>query len=70
VQKVDEISILWIAAPVTGLIIQPIIGYFSDRTWTKLGRRRPYFWLVLIFIALHIYYAQFCLLWIAAEPCG
>jgi maltose/moltooligosaccharide transporter len=41
--KVDEIPILWIAAPVTGLIIQPIIGYFSDRTWTKLGRRRPYF---------------------------
>ncbi len=41
--NVDQIPILWIAAPVTGLIIQPIIGYFSDRTWTKLGRRRPYF---------------------------
>ena len=41
--KVDEIPILWIAAPVTGLVIQPIIGYFSDRTWTRLGRRRPYF---------------------------
>lgn len=41
--KIDEIPILWIAAPVTGLIIQPIIGYFSDRTWTRLGRRRPYF---------------------------
>ena len=40
---IDEISILWIAAPVTGLIVQPIVGYFSDRTWTKLGRRRPYF---------------------------
>lgn len=40
---VDAIPILWIAAPVTGLIIQPIIGYFSDRTWTRLGRRRPYF---------------------------
>ena len=40
---VDQIPILWIAAPVTGLIIQPIIGYFSDRTWTSLGRRRPYF---------------------------
>lgn len=41
--KIDEIPILWIAAPVTGLIIQPIIGHYSDKTWTKLGRRRPYF---------------------------
>ena len=41
--KVDDIPILWVAAPLTGLIIQPIIGYFSDRTWTRLGRRRPYF---------------------------
>jgi maltose/moltooligosaccharide transporter len=38
-----DIPILWLAAPLTGLIIQPIIGYYSDRTWTKLGRRRPYF---------------------------
>ena len=41
--RVDDIPILWIAAPVTGLIVQPIVGYFSDRTWTRLGRRRPYF---------------------------
>ena len=41
--KVENIPILWIAAPVTGLIVQPIIGYFSDRTWNRLGRRRPYF---------------------------
>lgn len=41
--NVDDIPILWIAAPLTGLIVQPIIGYFSDRTWTRLGRRRPYF---------------------------
>jgi len=39
----DEIAILWLAAPLTGLIVQPIIGYFSDRTWNRLGRRRPYF---------------------------
>ncbi len=41
--NVDDIPILWVAAPMTGLIIQPIIGYFSDRTWNKLGRRKPYF---------------------------
>ena len=41
--KPDEIAILWLAAPVTGLLVQPIIGYFSDRTWCRLGRRRPYF---------------------------
>jgi maltose/moltooligosaccharide transporter len=41
--NVDEIPILWIAAPVTGLIVQPIIGYLSDRTWGRLGRRRPFF---------------------------
>lgn len=41
--SIDEIPILWIAAPVTGLIIQPIIGHMSDRTWNRLGRRRPYF---------------------------
>lgn len=40
----DEIPGLWLAAPMTGLIIQPIVGYFSDRTWhPKLGRRRPFF---------------------------
>jgi len=37
------IPILWLAAPLTGLIVQPIIGYYSDRTWVRLGRRRPYF---------------------------
>jgi maltose/moltooligosaccharide transporter len=39
----SEIAFLWLAAPLTGLIVQPIIGYFSDRTWNRLGRRRPYF---------------------------
>ena len=41
--EIDDIPILWVAAPLTGLIVQPIIGYLSDRTWTKLGRRKPYF---------------------------
>lgn len=39
----SSLAILWVAAPVTGLIVQPIIGHFSDRTWGHLGRRRPYF---------------------------
>ncbi len=39
----SDIAYLWLAAPVTGLIVQPLVGYYSDRTWTKLGRRRPYF---------------------------
>ena len=41
--SIDDLPILWIAGPVTGLIVQPIIGYYSDRTWNRLGRRRPYF---------------------------
>ena len=41
--SIDSIPILWIAAPVTGLIIQPIIGHMSDNTWNRLGRRRPFF---------------------------
>src|SRR5690349_3721584 len=41
--KPEDIPILWLAAPLTGLIVQPIIGSMSDRTWNRLGRRRPYF---------------------------
>jgi len=40
---VHHLSWFWLVAPITGMIVQPIIGYFSDRTWNKLGRRRPYF---------------------------
>ena len=38
-----QIPILWLAAPLTGLLVQPVIGHLSDRTWNRLGRRRPYF---------------------------
>ncbi|MEM7763437.1 MAG: MFS transporter [Pseudomonadota bacterium] len=41
--EMDALPLLWVAAPLTGLIVQPIIGYMSDNTWTRLGRRRPYF---------------------------
>ncbi|MFC0182892.1 maltose/moltooligosaccharide transporter [Pseudarcicella hirudinis] len=40
---VEHLSLFWLAAPLTGMIVQPIIGHYSDRTWTKLGRRRPFF---------------------------
>ncbi len=40
----DAIPFLWIAAPLTGLLVQPIVGYLSDRTWhPKFGRRKPFF---------------------------
>jgi maltose/moltooligosaccharide transporter len=41
--KEEDIAFLWLAAPLTGLIVQPIVGYFSDRTWNRLGRRKPFF---------------------------
>ncbi|MDB5710119.1 MAG: major facilitator superfamily protein [Sphingomonas bacterium] len=40
--NIDQLPILWIAAPITGLLVQPVIGHLSDRTWGPLGRRRPY----------------------------
>ena len=42
----SQLAILWLAAPVTGLFVQPVIGYLSDRTWNRFGRRRPS-WLFL-----------------------
>ncbi|MCZ6899260.1 MAG: MFS transporter [Bacteroidetes bacterium] len=65
--NVDEIPILWIAAPVTGLIVQPIIGYMSDNTWNRFGRRRPYFLVgaILASIALFIM-PNSPFLWVAA----
>jgi maltose/moltooligosaccharide transporter len=48
----SQLAILWLAAPVTGLLVQPIVGYLSDRTWNRLGRRRPYFLVGAIFASL------------------
>jgi len=63
----DELPILWVAAPLTGLIVQPIIGYMSDRTWNRLGRRRPFFLVgaILSSIAL-IFMPNSPALWVAA----
>ena len=65
---IDKIGFLWVAAPLTGLLVQPIIGYMSDRTWhRKWGRRRPFFFIgsVLASIALFLM-PQSTMLWMAA----
>lgn len=65
---VDSLAILWIAAPLTGLIVQPIIGHFSDRTWSPLGRRRPYFLVGAILTTLALVaMPNSPVLWIAAS---
>jgi maltose/moltooligosaccharide transporter len=65
--NVDQIPILWIAAPLTGLIVQPIVGYYSDRTWTRLGRRRPYFLFGAIASTLALFFMpNSSALWMAA----
>lgn len=65
--KIEDIPILWIAAPVTGLIVQPIIGHMSDNTWGKLGRRRPYFLIGAILASLALFIMPNSpFLWIAA----
>ncbi|WGD35482.1 MFS transporter [Olleya sp. YS] len=64
----DEIPLLWIAAPLTGLLVQPIIGYMSDRTWSvKWGRRRPYFLIGAILSSLALFFVPYSpALWVAA----
>ena len=64
----DDIPLLWIAAPLTGLLVQPIIGYLSDRTWSpKWGRRRPYFLIGAIFSSLALFLVPHSpALWVAA----
>ena len=65
--SIDSIPILWIAAPVTGLIIQPIIGHWSDKTWNRLGRRRPFFLVgALLASTAIIFMPNSPALWVAA----
>ncbi|MDJ0902941.1 MAG: MFS transporter [Xenococcus sp. MO_188.B8] len=62
-----QIPILWLAAPLTGLLVQPIIGNLSDQTWTILGRRRPYFLAGAIMAALALVMMPNCSsIWVAA----
>ncbi|MGY0040181.1 MFS transporter [Pedobacter sp. NJ-S-72] len=49
---VEHLSLFWLAAPLTGMIVQPIIGYYSDKTWNRFGRRRPYFLIGAILTAI------------------
>jgi maltose/moltooligosaccharide transporter len=64
----EDIPLLWIAAPLTGLLVQPIIGYMSDRTWSvKWGRRRPYFLVGAILSSLALFFVPHSpALWVAA----
>ncbi|MBN1951299.1 MAG: SLC45 family MFS transporter [Bacteroidales bacterium] len=49
---IEHLSWFWLAAPLTGMIVQPIIGHYSDKTWGRLGRRRPYFLFGAIFASI------------------
>src|SRR3982751_6775981 len=54
--SLDDLPALWVAAPLTGLLVQPIVGHLSDKTWLgRLGRRRPYFVAGAIFAALALF---------------
>ncbi len=66
--EIEDIPIMWIAAPLTGLLVQPIIGYLSDRTWsTRWGRRRPYFLIGAILSSIALFFVPYSsALWMAA----
>src|SRR5260370_29175435 len=62
-----QIPVLWLAAPLTGFIVQPMIGAMSDRTWGPLGRRRPYFLVGALLSSLALVaMPNCCQLWMAA----
>lgn len=64
----DAIPFLWIAAPLTGLLVQPIVGYLSDRTWhPKFGRRKPFFFVGAVLSTIALFFAPYSsALWMAA----
>lgn len=64
----DAIPFLWIAAPLTGLLVQPIVGYLSDRTWhPKFGRRKPFFFIGAVLSTIALFFAPYSpTLWVAA----
>ncbi|HVK96677.1 MAG TPA: MFS transporter [Flavisolibacter sp.] len=66
--EIDQIAFLWIAAPVTGLLVQPIVGYLSDRTWHPYwGRRRPFFFIGAVLASVSLFLMpNSSMLWMAA----
>ena len=66
--NIDKIGFLWVAAPLTGLLVQPIIGYLSDRTWhPRWGRRRPFFFIGAVLASFALFLMpQATVLWMAA----
>jgi maltose/moltooligosaccharide transporter len=63
----EDVPILWLAGPVTGLLVQPIVGSMSDRTWNRLGRRRPYFLVGAILASIALFFMPDSgTLWMAA----
>ncbi len=64
----DDVPLLWLAGPMTGLLVQPIIGSMSDRTWNRLGRRRPYFLVGAILASIALFFMpDSSALWMAAS---
>lgn len=64
----DQVPLLWLAAPMTGLLVQPVIGALSDRTWGRLGRRRPYFLVGAILASTALFFMPTSSsLWMAAS---
>jgi maltose/moltooligosaccharide transporter len=66
--EIDAIPFLWIAAPLTGLLVQPIVGYLSDRTWhPRFGRRKPFFFFGAVLSTVALFFAPYSsALWMAA----
>lgn len=65
--SIDTLPLLWLAGPVTGLLVQPIVGHFSDKTWGRLGRRRPYFLVGAILTTAALFIMPNApILWVAA----
>jgi maltose/moltooligosaccharide transporter len=63
----DQVPALWLAAPLTGLIVQPIVGVLSDRTWGRFGRRRPYFFVGAVLASIALFFMPTSSgLWMAA----
>ena len=66
--EADTLALYWLAGPVTGLIVQPIVGYLSDRTWNRFGRRRPYFLIGALLASFALVFMPYSpALWIAAS---